>query len=165
MKPGRGKHKGGGYERLIGARLSLWLSRGERKDLICRTVGSGAQFTFSKCGNAGDLMAQHPLAFTLCDKYVIECKFWRLLSMHHFLQGKGELWDAWEKVNREAVVVKKSPWLIARQNHQPDLLICHPKPSFTDLLPISHLLFNGQIQLFQLEAFLSIVNPEKFLSV
>lgn len=160
MKPGQGKNKGSQFEREVGYKLSLWLSKGERKDLLCRTVGSGAQFTAWNSGHPGDLRSQHPVAETLCNKFVIEVKFWKDLKILQFLSGKGELHEAMLKVQDEAKKLNKKWWLIAKQNHQKELLIC--ADIYTNLDLQYHSLFSGKVTVYFLEDFLK-VQPEKFL--
>lgn len=176
MKAGGGKNKGGGFERDTGQKLSLWISQGLRKDLLCRTVGSGAQFTTAaqkskSAGHAGDLMSQDPLAYELCNQYVIECKFWRDLKLIHFLDNRGDLYEAMKKIHLEGLSVNKKWWLIAKQNHQKDLLIMAPKKIYSDFLknPLSkprfHLLFSGAVMMYYLDDFLSLVKAKEYLVV
>ncbi len=171
MKPGAGKGKGSSFERKIGSQLSLWLSHGERHDLLCRTVGSGGQFT-TACGKAGipgDLRAQAgSVAFQFCDRFVIECKHWRKLDMVQFLQGQGDLYKALEKVKQEAFTTCRSWMLVAKQNNRPTFLFM-PQDIECDRyifpLPIvAHRLFNDTVILFQLDAFLKLVKPEELLN-
>lgn len=175
MRPGAGKNKGSQFERDIGAKLSLWLSGGQRKDLLRRTVGSGAQFTacFKKGimeGVPGDLTAAHPLAFEFCEKYVVECKFWRDLDFLNFLQRKGgkqSLYYAMKKVRKEAEDSGKKWMLIVKQNHRPELLLMGVTATFsaftTPWCPY-HLLFGGTVILNILDEFLEIMVPETFLT-
>ena|SRR5271154_2283878 len=172
MKAGQGKAKGSGYEREVGAKLSLWLSHGQRKDLICRTVGSGAQFTTAakksiSAGHAGDLMSQGPSSYDFFSKYICECKFWKDLKFLQFLSGKGELYKAMIKVQREAKSVNKRWWLVTRQNHQKDILLMERKIITsalpTDSCPMYHGLFCGTVIMWYLDEFLKNVNPERYL--
>lgn len=175
MKAGGGKGKGGGYERIVGTKLSLWISHGQRKDLLCRTVGSGAQFTTAakksiSAGHAGDLMSQDPLSYELCKQICIECKFWKNLNFVQFLDEKGDLYKALQKVRKEAINVKKEYWLIVKQNHQKDLLMMRPKEIYSDFLkdassPRFHSIFSGTVTVYYLEEFLSKIDPEKYLLV
>lgn len=130
MKPGRGKEKGGAFEREIAVELSLWLTGGQSKDVLVRSEGSGARFTATKnVGTPGDLMPKHPVAFEFCDQFVVECKHWKDLEFMKFLQGKGELMDALIKVRGEAQGQGKNWMLIARQNNRPTcLFIGIPQP-------------------------------------
>jgi hypothetical protein len=174
MRPGGGKGKGGGYERKVGEKLSLWISQGIRKDLLCRTVGSGAQFTTAakkliSAGHAGDLMSQDLLSQEFCSKFVIECKFWKNLEIIKFLDKKGELFDALKKVQKEAKDVNKKYWLVAKQNQQKDLLFME-RQIITgalppNVLPMYHQLFCGEVVMWYLDEFLSLVNPAQYLLI
>lgn len=162
---GRGKPKGGEYERQIGYKLSLWLSKGQRKDLICRTVGSGAQFTSANLRNQtagipGDLRSQDPLADRFQQLYVVECKFRRDLEFLKFLRADGELYKAYLKVRGEANQLKKRWMLICRQNRNPDILITTP-PGF--FIGTAHSLLGGDALMYQLDDFLQKVTPELLL--
>ena len=160
---GKGKQKGGEFERQIGYKLSLWLSKGTRKDLLCRTVGSGAQFTSANLRNQsagipGDLRSQDPLADKFCATYVIECKFWKNLDILNFLRGEGELYKALVKVQGEGAMLHKSYMLIARQNNRPDILLTNT------LAPVSHhVLFGGNVFMYILDTFLNRITPEVLL--
>jgi len=179
MKPGAGKSKGSGYEREVGYKLSLWLSGGERKDLVCRTVGSGGQFTTANlrgttAGIPGDLRSQHPLADKFFDHIVLECKFWRDLEFLRFLNGEGLLHEAMVKVRKEAEQMGKWWWLVCRQNRRYDILLmpvqalsrckydsCYnPCPT-----PLNfHAIFNGQVYMYKLDDFLKAISPGALLS-
>jgi hypothetical protein len=177
MRSGGGKAKGGGYENDVSEKISLWLSEGVHKKLLCRTVGSGAQFTnYNKqlisAGQAGDLMAQDPLAFDFCSQFVVECKFWKDLEIHNFLFRKGLLYDALLKVQSEAEGLGKMWWLIAKQNHKPDLLfmpINGMKYCFDEVfenVPETlsfHKIFNGQVYMFRLEEFVKEIPSKAYL--
>lgn len=174
MRPGGGKSKGGGFERVCCEKLSLWLSKGERDDLLCRTVGSGGQFTTAAQrgrirGLAGDLRAQDgELAFKFFDKFVVECKFWRDLELINFLLKKGLLYDALEKVKKEALQTEKPGWmLLAKQNNRPSFLFL-PVESVLGVIPyipgISyHILFDGTVYMYILDEFLASVDAERML--
>ena len=166
MKAGQGKNKGSDFEREIGRRISLWLSKGERKDLICRTVLSGGQFTVGTGPNAGDLMAQHPMAFRFFELFVLECKHWKNIEMIRFLVKDGELYKALVKVRKEAAKKQKHWLLVARQNFQSTLIFMPVSAvylfRFNDA-PISnsHILFNGTVFMSYFDEFLSTALPEQ----
>jgi hypothetical protein len=84
--------KGGSFEREIAIKLSLWISEGERDDLICRTDSSGGRATVrtrkSKTTNKhffGDLRSADETASPLFDIWSIECK--------SGYSRKGKLWS------------------------------------------------------------------------
>lgn len=130
MKGGAGKAKGSAFERAVCKQLSLYLSRGERDDLMWRSALSGGRATVRLrddivTGNqAGDISAIAPGAFEFCDRYFVECKHYRALQIDRgFLCGTGSLIKFWRKAEFEASRYDKKPLLIARQNFLPTLLI------------------------------------------
>lgn len=180
------KAKGSSFERDTARELSLWLSKGERPDLLRRTVLSGGQFTnFAKrakygksLGEAGDLGPNHPDAQVLTDKVVIECKHWKVVDFYQVLWRKGLLYDALMKVKGEGGSIGKSWVLIARQNNRPTLIF-FPVPVFIDaprpagglfIRPVGripafphHKVFNGKIYLAHFDDFLTM-SPELFIN-
>lgn len=166
MKKGQGKNKGSGFEREIGAKLSLWFSHGERKDLCCRTVGSGAQFTFTKgSGNPGDLMGQHPTAIKFFDRFVVECKFWKDIQFLRFLEGEGDLYEAMQKVKKEAASQSKMWWLVVRQNHRKTIVLMPIgaavgiSKAYGYNVPF-HQIHSGGVMMFYFDEFLKLTSPE-----
>ena len=172
MRPGGGNPKGSQFERNIACQLSLWISDGKRKDLICRTGGSGGQFTsWLKRGEPmfvpGDLMSIDPLAHQFCSTFAIECKHWKDLGMIRFLLGKGELYEAMLKIKIQAEERNQKWMLIAKQNNRPALVIMPLliMPS-TFVFPVDllcHQLFGLSIHLFVLDEFLKVVKPKDLL--
>ena len=79
-KKGRGKNKGGAFERLICKKLSLWWTKGKRDDVFARTASSGGRATQrskknkTTFGQYGDIQAADPIGQPLIDLCVIECK-------------------------------------------------------------------------------------------
>lgn len=173
MKPGGGKSKGGGWENEVGEKISLWLSNGEHKKLLCRTVGSGAQFTthakkLIAAGQAGDLMSQDPLSVDFCSKFVVECKFWKNLELIKFFEqggGKETLYEAMLKVKSEGDSLGKLWWLVAKQNNRKPLLFM-PASAYVNIKEGLdwHLIFSGSVYMFQIDNFFSIIKANEFLS-
>lgn len=174
MRPGGGKEKGSQFERDMGAAISLWLSHGEKKDLLCRTVGSGGQYTFAAtrgtvAGIPGDLRSQSPLADGFCNEFVMECKHWKNLNIHQFLEKQGELYDALQKVAKEGEKERKSWWLIAKQNHKKTLLFMPVQAMSTayasGIVKLDfHILFSGTVYMYYLAEYLSSVQPEQLFN-
>lgn len=172
MKPGAGKGKGSGFELDTCKRLSLWLSHGERTDLLSRSIGSGAAFTkaldrMKLCGPPGDVMAIHPLAHKFCSSYLVECKFWKNLYLNDFLRQKDELFDAMIKAESQATAADMHWMVLAKQNHRPVIMLL---PAIgTVILAIRkagidyHLLFNERVYMVDQEQFLTNVSPELLL--
>jgi hypothetical protein len=173
MRKGGGKAKGSGYEREIGYKLSLWLSNNTRKDIVCRTVGSGAQFTSANmrgttAGIPGDLRSQDPVADKFFQNVVLECKFWADLELLHFLDQKSLLHEALIKVKSEAESLNKYYWLVARQNRRYDIVFMPIEAMSRSSIILGsnvkyHCLFNGQVYMFKLDEFLGYIKPDEYL--
>ena len=129
MKPGGGKQKGSAFERTVCTKLSLWVTSGRLKDCFWRSAMSGGRATVhAKKGadvrQAGDITAVAPEGHPLTDRVYIECKHYKDLQFTSFvLTNKGELANFWQRTRREAAKRGKAPWLIARENNRPTLLI------------------------------------------
>lgn len=124
----------------------------------------------SSTGNAGDLMAQHPMAFDFCSRYVIEAKFWKNLNLIQFLEGEGDLFKAMQKVTQEGIKVNKSWWLVSKQNHRKELLFTSVKKLYPDHLkgsdsPQVHMLFSGTVNMYYLDDFLEKVISERYIQL
>lgn len=148
--------KGGGFERKTAKRLSLWISHGERDDLLWRTAMSGGRATLQgKKGlrskaQEGDLGAIDPLGNRFTRKFMVECKFYKDLDIDAFvLTGRGNLAKFWRKHMRQAMAVEKSPILIARQNGKPTMMI------FADGIaapPVPHRVIEPLAEIFRASA-------------
>ena len=128
MKGGGSKAKGSNFEREVCKKLSLWVTNGKRKDCFWRAAMSGGRATVARkrgetVRQAGDITAVAPEGRVL-DGFYIECKFYKDLSLESFfLHGKGMLAKFWRVAVREAASHNKTPWLIAKQNNRPTLLL------------------------------------------
>jgi hypothetical protein len=141
----KGRGKGPAFERWLSVQLSLWVSHGKRRDVFWRTSMSGGRATvFKKQGidlshQAGDIGAIHPLGHALTKRFFIEAKHYKNLQIDNFLlKQKGTLWKFWLKACKEARAHNREPFLVARQNGKPTLLItlkgalltiCDPSPA------------------------------------
>lgn len=159
--------KGGEYERLIGRKLSDWLSYGQRDDLFSRNVLSGGQFTASAArgkarGNSGDVVSSHPSVYWFTHRYTIECKHYRDLDFLGFLLGtpSSYLNTFIAKLEAGAEVDGKTWLLIARQNRKSDVVL-YPPASIPICEP-EHLLFGGKVGMMQLSRLLALP-PDFFL--
>ncbi len=127
-----GRHsskKGGGYERLMSKRLSLWISNGERDDLLWRSAMSGGRATLkAKKGGgsksqSGDLSAIDPLGCKFLDLFVVSLRHRKDFKFHRLVtQNKGLFVESWQDVCNEAHREGKHPMLIVRQNRCPDVI-------------------------------------------
>lgn len=131
MRPGGGKQKGAAFEREVCKRLSLWTTSGRRDDVFWRSAMSGGRATLLErkgkegAAVAGDICAVAPEGNALVERYFIECKFYRDLSLLSFFFGKakGKLHDFWKKAKLDAKNHKKQAMLIAKQNVEDTIVI------------------------------------------
>lgn len=144
MRNGGGKQKGSAFERQICVALSKWVSHGEHEDLFWRSAMSGGRSTVAaKQGKAlrrqsGDISAVSSEGCVLTDNVYIECRFYAKLDIEAFLlHRRGHLAQFWREVTKQAKHYDKKPWLIAKQNRSPiilvtkDCLLCQPLASFS----------------------------------
>jgi hypothetical protein len=130
MKSGQGSLKGGAFERLLCRRLSLWLSQGERSDLLWRSAMSGGRATLQLAkdevnrAQSGDLTAIASAAYQFCDRTFIEAKHYRDLAIARgLLCDTGLLAKFWKTTVAAAARYDKIPLLIARQNRYPIIAV------------------------------------------
>jgi hypothetical protein len=124
--------KGGRFERKICQRLSLWVSNLAREDVFWRSAMSGgrAQLKSRKkrgrkfCAQSGDISAIHPVGSLLLELFVVECKWYKDLKLTLWLYGKiGYIKEIWRKPLHEAERDGKCPLIVAKQNHQQELVL------------------------------------------
>ena len=120
-----GKQKGSQFERDICKALSLWVSKGVSIDLYWRSAMSGGRATVKRgqVRQAGDITAVAPEGHALTDKFYVECKAYKTLTLDCLVTGKGTLIDFWKIAVREAVLHEKHPMLIFKRNHWPVVVI------------------------------------------
>lgn len=129
MKTGSGKQKGSAFERKVCKQLSLWVSHGKKEDLFWRSAMSGGRATVARSRGrdvrqAGDITAVAPEGHELTNAAYIECKHYRDLALTAFvLEGRGTLAKFWFRTRDEALKRQKFPWLVAKQNRLPTLLL------------------------------------------
>lgn len=131
MRAGAGKAKGATYERKICTQLSLWVSDGKKDDVFWRSAMSGGRATVrSKAGKkatghvAGDICAVHQLGHEFCDYFFVEAKHYNDLGLQRLLAtGKGNVADFWRICLAQAKEHGKEPFLVAKQNLIPPLLL------------------------------------------
>jgi hypothetical protein len=150
------KQKGAAFERDTCRRLSLWLSQGQRDDLLWRSAMSGGAATLQyrkdkiNLTQSGDVSAIGQEAYEFCSKTFVECKHVKNLSFGRgFLCGTGELITFWKIAVREARKYKKQPMLIARQNMYPTIVVTNASnDAFSEppLIVLNH--WDAHIRLF-----------------
>jgi hypothetical protein len=140
--------KGGNFEGEISKRLSLWFTNDMEETAFWRTSSSGARATSRKKVNKdvqvddfGDLKAESPMGKPLTDFFTIELKTgyakkakskakkhdgkevikitnWDILDAVDSNQGKPQIYQFWEQVERDAEIANKEPLLIFRRNNK-----------------------------------------------
>jgi hypothetical protein len=130
MRDGGSKSKGSSFERDCCVQLSLWISKGERQDLLWRSAMSGGRATVQHAKGkdnttqCGDISAVDPLGHHLTRTYVVECKHYRNLNITSgLLQGRGNLSKFWRETVGLSKRHKKHPMLVAKQNHFPVFVV------------------------------------------
>lgn len=121
-----GKQKGGAFEREIAKKLSLWVTHGAKTDVFWRSAMSGGRATVAhakgvKVRQVADITPVAPEGHAL--NVYIECKFYKDLDIPGLLLERGKLVSFWKHASKEAYKHRREPWLIARQNRFPTLLI------------------------------------------
>lgn len=157
MRKGGGAGKGAAFERDTCVKLSLWITRGEKKDVFWRTAMSGGRATVHKKAGSnirqsGDICAVSPEGFPLVDNFFVECKHVKYLGIAEFMfKHTGVLCGFWYTALAEAESYNKQPMIIACQNRFPTLIIT---PIGVQFRPIIQAISNNyEIGLF--DAFLN----------
>lgn len=128
------KAKGAAFEREVCKKLSVWITNGKKGDCFWRSAMSGGRATVARkrgrdVRQAGDITAVAPEGHKLTDHVFIECKHYADLQFDSFvIDNKGTLAHFWGVVCREAEHRNRSPWLVARQNRRPTLLLTRLPP-------------------------------------
>lgn len=169
------KNKGNSFERQIAKQLSLFLSKGERDDLVWRNTSSGARFTnrFKKGmqteNQSGDISYTHELSIPFFTKFNVECKAYQDIKLWSIIEQTSksdDLFNFLKQTIRDAEASNKSPILIAKQNNKKVLIFIEKK--YADYLKINYLLLvqieTYQFSVFQFEKFLEL-DPFHFETV
>lgn len=87
----KGKGKGSQFERDFSRDLSLWWSKGKRKDLFWRSAMSGGMSTVTGCqAQAGDIIAVDEQGYELIDAICFELKCgYNHCQVNDLLDGSG----------------------------------------------------------------------------
>lgn len=119
-----GKQKGSSFEREICVALSKWITNGEKIDVLWRSAMSGGRATVKRglVRQAGDITAVAPEGYALTDRFFIECKSYKDLSLDALIKNKGTLVDFWKIAVREAKSHNKLPMMIFKQNRWPTIV-------------------------------------------
>lgn len=131
MRKGGGKQKGAAFERQICKQLSRWVSGEEREDIFWRSAMSGGRATVMLKSNkkaraqVGDVSAVDSAGQIFIDKFYVECKFLKDLNLGAFItrQSLGGIVQIWRDLIGDSAQYDKFPFLVAKQNQYPTLLI------------------------------------------
>lgn len=130
-KPINSKNKGNSFEREISKKLSVWLTNGERDDVLWRTQSSGGRFTQRKAkgktleNQSGDITSTHPASYLFSSTFHIECKAYKDINIFGLLNDSSKLNEWWIKAIEESKQSEKLPILIVKQNNKKVLFICN----------------------------------------
>lgn len=131
MRPGMGKAKGAEFERKVCKDLSLWISKGERDDIFWRSAMSGGRATVNiKKGGEnvtqlGDISMVDASGTWLIDKFVVECKFYKSLSLSSLIYGTpkdSSIMGFWMELAKISNTSKKLPMLVGKENGRKPLV-------------------------------------------
>ncbi|MFH1741088.1 MAG: hypothetical protein ABIH23_18970, partial [bacterium] len=131
----RSDSKGAAFERAVCRRLSLWISRGESKNLFWRSSLSGGRATtLRRKGenlnvHAGDIAAIDSAGERFIKTFFVECKAYKTLRFDSLVYPvKGVIGTMWNKCVRQADGYNKLPLMIVKENGKPWLLIADGGP-------------------------------------
>ena len=185
MRVGGGKAKGSQWERDCGKAISLWLTHGERPDIMSRNVLSGGSFTNAENAGKvssrmpGDMMAAHPLAFRFLSRFSVECKFLKDIGLLQYLldpRMQNPLALIVALARRQAKSINAEFMVIAKQNrYDPivlvdgmvgeQMMICLKRRGTRGVLqPMHHFFHKGNICMIRFEDMLRIVDPDLLLA-
>ena len=165
-KPGMGKAKGAEFERYCCKRLSLWVTKGKRDDVLWRSAMSGGRATLQlrqeviNKAQSGDMTAIAPEGYTLCERCLFECKSYADLGIATgLLKGTGLLVKFWTDTQNAAEKYGKAAVLIAKENRLPVMVLSPPGLKLFHRPPLLTVpKWNAEIRLFE-EATLIIRRP------
>lgn len=145
-KGGKGKRKGGKFEREICKRLSLWWSDGEDDSIFWRTHSSGGRATQrakkgkKTTGQDGDVGAIHPSGKPLIDLVSIElkCGYNKTADLHGLIDKldssaptQYEMWI--DQAIRSHQNAGSFSWLIIHQRTRKEPLVIVPQKLMVEL--------------------------------
>ena len=134
MRSGGGMQKGSAFERKVCKQLSRWVSCGKRDDVFWRSAMSGGRATIglrvgiNRSAQAGDVVAIAGEGENFLKHFVVECKSRKNLQIHNLITKRsGILWKFWVKHLEECKAFSRLPFMVAKQNQQPILLLLNRK--------------------------------------
>lgn len=169
MRSGGGGNKGAAFERLNARKLSMWMSKGQRDDLLWRSSMSGGRATLRlrsgavNLAQSGDLSAISSEAWKLIERYFIELKSYRDLHIAQAItKGTGNLASFWKTAVVEADKYRKYPLLIAKQNRYPTIALVKRSDPLFEHVPALAIMLGWDAKIFQFDAAVSEGSPSLF---
>ena len=130
MRAGGSSAKGASFERSVCRDLSLWITGNERDDIFWRTAMSGGRATIGlrtgkkRDAQAGDAQAIDSLGEAFMRTFSVECKHVKTLQLGQMVAKKsGKTVDFWRKHRLECRSFDREPFMVARENRYPTLLL------------------------------------------
>jgi len=185
VRKGGGKEKGSAWERECGKLISLWLTHGERGDIMARNVLSGGSFTTAENAGKvssrmpGDMMAAHPLAFRFLSRFSVECKHLKDIGLLQFVldpRQQNSLALIIALARRQAKAIDCEFMVIAKQNRHDAVVFVdgavgelmmqclQQRGTRTMLHPMYHFLHKGKIFALRFNDMLRTINPDLLLA-
>jgi len=185
MRKGGGKEKGSAWERECGKLISLWLTHGERGDIMSRNVLSGGSFTSAENAGKlssrmpGDIMAANPLAFRFLSRFSVECKHLKDIGLLQYMldpRQQNPLAIIIALARRQAKAIECEFMVIAKQNRHDAIVIidgtvgehmmlCMQKRGArTALHPMHHYLHKGNVCVLRFVDMLKLIDPDLLLA-
>lgn len=119
----QGSRKGGAFERRCAKSLSLWLTHGEDKGQLIRSVSSGG-WKYRRVRQVGDLAPNGPAGEEFRLVYGVECKNRQSFRWQHlWTSGDPPLIQWWRKHAGECADAGLVPVMFYKRNYQPLLLV------------------------------------------
>lgn len=118
------KNKGNTFERKICKLLSQWITKGEREDILWRSISSGAWNTIKKrttTTQIGDITYIDDLGKPFIEKFAIECKSYKDVQMIKLFNQNSIINKWWDKINEEAQ--GKYPLIIFKENRSCECVV------------------------------------------
>lgn len=146
------KSKGSRYERSVCKRLSMWVTNMKRDDVFWRSSNSGGRATVARqrgrsaAAAAGDICAIDPAGAPFLSLFYVESKHYEHLELGKWVFGQAGKRDKfWDKPCKEAREEQRTPFIVLKQNHRPELLatneqgyhILQALVADSDLIPVS----------------------------
>ena len=136
---GRGKGKGGGFERDCCRAFSSWWTGGRSDDIYWRSASSGGRATQRAAkgkrtsGSYGDMTSLHHSGAPLLDVFTIELKRGYTKSTYADVidrpnqKGVQQIWDQWhQQAVTSAAGAGSASWMIVQQRDKRPAMVFYP---------------------------------------